>query len=118
MDARFKRGEDVLMANYTPSGADVAVGDVVIVNDLVGICHRPIVDGELGALGVAGGIYEVAGDAAIAAGVHVYWVAASSKISETIGSNKYFGKTVTACAGDTELCEAMHIQPGSSAAGS
>lgn len=118
METRFVRGEDVLMINYTPSGADVDAGEVVIVNDLLGICHRPILDGELGALAANGGTYECTGDAVISAGVHVYWDNSAKKVTETIGSNKYFGKTVSACAGDDELCEVMHIQPGSSAAGS
>lgn len=118
MDARFVRGEDVLMMNYTPSGADVAVGKVVIVVDILGICHRLIKDGELGALAFTGGTYEVKGDAAIANGSHVYWDDTNKKVTETIGTNKYFGKLVSACSGNNALCEATHLQATSSAAGS
>lgn len=117
MQARFVRGEDVLMMNYTPSGA-IAVGEVKAVNDILGICHRPIADGELGALAISGGTYECTGDAVIAAGVHVYWDDSANKVTETIGSNKYFGKTVSACTGDAELCEVAHFNASSSAAGS
>lgn len=118
MDARFVRGENVEMMPYTPSGADVPVGEVVIVNDIVGICHRPIVDGQLGSLAVQGGQYEANGDAVIAIGAHVYWVAADSEVTETAGANKYLGKLVKACAGNGLPCEFTHLQPTSSAAGS
>lgn len=118
MDARFIRGENVEMMNHTPSGAAIAVGQVVIVNDILGICHRPIPDGVLGALAIQGGQYEVNGDAVIAKGVHVYWNDTNNEVTETVGTNKYFGKTVSACAGDNLPCEVTHLQPTSSAAGS
>lgn len=117
MQVTFVRGEHVTMMNYTPSG-DVAAGEVVIVNDIVGIAHRPIVANELGALALQDGIYRGTGDAAIAAGVHVYWNNAADKLTETIGTNKYMGKTVTACSGDGQSVDFVHLQPSSSAAGS
>lgn len=111
MDAVFVRGENVLYMNYTPSGADVAAGEVVIAGGHTGIAHRPIVDGELGALAISGGTYDVMADAAIAVGVDVYWVAASSKVSATAGANKYFGTTVEASAADEDIIEVAH-KPG------
>lgn len=108
MQAVFVRGEDVLMVNYTPSGVDIAAGDVVIVNEAVLIAHRPIDDGELGALAISGGTYKVAGDAAIAVGKKVYWNDSANKVTETVSGNKYFGKAVEACTGDTDIFEVEH----------
>jgi predicted RecA/RadA family phage recombinase len=112
MPAVYLRYEDgVLTVPYTPSGADVATGDVVITNNQVGICVRPIADGELGALNIRGGVYECTGDAAIAAGKRVYWDATNDKVTETVGTNKIFGTTVTACAADNGTCDVEH-NPG------
>jgi len=104
--AVFKYGEPE-MVEYTP-GADVAAGDVIVTNGTTRIAHVPILSGLLGALGADGGVYSVAGDAVIAADKKVYWVAASSKVSETVGANKVFGVTVTACSGDAALCNVRH----------
>jgi predicted RecA/RadA family phage recombinase len=112
MPGVFLRYEDgVLTVPHTPSGADVATGDVVITNNQVGICVRPIADGELGALNIRGGVYECTGDAAIAAGKRVYWDATNDKVTETVGTNKIFGTTVTACAADNGTCDVEH-NPG------
>ena len=49
--------QDGSSIDYTPS-ADVAAGDVVVQNDLVGIAKQPIAANALGALAVAG-VFEV-----------------------------------------------------------
>ena len=92
---------------YTPTVA-VAAGDVIVTADTTRIAHIPIAANILGALGASGGVYQVAGDAAIAADKKVYWVDASNKVSETAGANKVFGVTVTACTGNTALCHVRH----------
>ena len=102
----FKYG-DPEMVEHTP-GADVAIGDVIVTSGTARIAHHSIASGLLGAVAANGGTYSVAGDAAIAADKKVYWVAASSKVSETAGSNKVFGITVTACTGDAALCDVRH----------
>lgn len=107
MMAVFKRGHDILTMNHTPSSA-VATGDVVVVGDIPAICVRPIAANTLGGLNIGGGTYIVAGDAAIAKGVPVYWVVASSKVTATAGANKYFGIAVEACTGDTDTFEVAH----------
>lgn len=104
--ADFKHGS-VEMVEHTP-GSAVTAGDVVVTSGTARIAHSDIAASTLGALAANGGVYEVAGDAAIAADKKVYWVAASSKVSETAGSNKVFGITVTACSGDTALCLVRH----------
>lgn len=105
--ANFKHGSPI-MVDHTPSGAAVAAGDVIVTSGTARISHRVIADGELSALAASGGIYEVAGDAAITVDKKVYWVAASSKVSETAGANKVFGVTVSACSGDAALCLVRH----------
>lgn len=107
MMAVFVRGHDVLTMNHTPV-ADIAAGDVVVVGDIPAICVRPIAANELGGLNIGGGTYNVAGDAAIAKGTPVYWVVASSKVTATAGTNKYFGIAVEACTGDADVFEVAH----------
>lgn len=60
-EARYVSGP-VTMMDYTPSGADVAAGEIILVGDYTGIAHLPIAKGELGALAIDGGIYEVVKD--------------------------------------------------------
>lgn len=109
-DVVYRYG-DVITVPYTPSGADVAAGDVVVVGDIPMIATRPILDGELGGLNARGGVYHCKGDAVIAAGKRVYWNNATGKVTETPGALKIFGNTVGACAGDGSLVEVNH-DPG------
>lgn len=106
MQAAFKSGCPE-MVNYTPSVAVVA-GEVVVTSGTTRIAHLAIAAGILGALGATGGVYEVAGDAAIVADAKVYWVDATNKVTETAGANKVFGVTVSACSGNGALCNVRH----------
>lgn len=98
MTARFIHDGNSI--DYTP-GADVAAGDVVVQNDLVGIAKLDIVAGVLGALAVTG-VFELPKTAgvgeAIAAGAKVYWDVANTvaTTNTAAGANKYLGKTVIA----------------------
>lgn len=105
MEARFSYGKPKKI-DYTPS-ANVAVGEIVAIGDQLGVAHRPIDAGVLGSLSIAGGVYSVTGDAAIAVGKKVYWNSSSKKATETIGANKYLGDSVTACAGDGSSFEVL-----------
>ena len=109
--AQFKRGHNIQTMNHTPV-ADVAAGDVVIVAGIVGIAVVPIKAGQLGALNISGGSYIVMADAIIAAGVDVYWVDATNKVTATAGANKFFGTTVEASTGDLDLFEVAHKAGG------
>jgi predicted RecA/RadA family phage recombinase len=88
--------------DYTP-GADVAAGDVIVQNDLVGVANRNIKSGEQGALAVAG-VFEfpkaTGGGSAIAAGATVHWDVAEevAKTDDETGANKLIGKTIAAAA--------------------
>lgn len=106
-DSVYKYGAP-RMVDYTPSGADIALGQVKLVGDIPMIAHRPISDGVQGALAAGGGIYEVLGDAAIAVGKKVYWNDSANKVTETSSGNKAIGYTVTACSADAATCQIMH----------
>ena len=91
--------------DYTP-GSDLAAGDVVVQNDLVGVTKRAITTGEQGALHVAG-VFDfpkaTGGSTAIAAGATVYWDEGEqvAKTDDEAGANKLIGKVVAA-AGDND----------------
>ena len=95
--------QDGSSIDYTPAG-DVAAGDVVVLNDLVGIARQPIAAGAPGSLAVAG-VFEMpkatGAGTAIAAGVKLYWDAANTQATETATDHTYLGKAVAA-AGDDE----------------
>lgn len=106
-EATFVSGYPV-MADYTPSGAAVAAGAVVVVSNQPRVAHIAIADGEKAALAVGGGIYEMTGDAAISSGKKVYWDDTNNKVTETSTSNKLFGWTVSACSADAAKCQVYH----------
>lgn len=91
--------------DYTP-GADVAAGDVVVQNDLVGVTKRAILANEQGAIHVAG-VFDfpkaTGVGTAIGVGLAVYWDVAEqvAKTDDETGANKLIGKTVAA-AGDND----------------
>jgi predicted RecA/RadA family phage recombinase len=92
--------------DYTP-GADVAVGDVVVQSELVGVAKQAIAASSLGALSVKG-VFDFAkatgASTAIAVGAKVYWDA-TNKVATTddaTGTNKLIGKVVLAAGDDDE----------------
>ena len=90
--------------DYTPGSAVVA-GDVVVLNDLIGVAKQPIAANALGALAVTGvfDFPKATGEGeAIAAGKKVYWDVADSEAKEDdeSGANAYLGKTVKAATDD------------------
>lgn len=98
MKARYvQKGESI---DYTPI-ADVAAGDVVIVNDLLGIVKLDISAGTLGALALVG-VYDVekatGASTAITKGAKLYWDADNKVATASAGSNKYMGNAVDAAA--------------------
>ena len=107
--ATFKHGDPV-MVDYT-AGSAITAGDVVDVGNSVFIAHSDIANGDLGALAAGGGVYEMTGDAAIAAGQKVYWDG-TSKVSETGTSSEHVGVTVSACSGDGSTCNVLHQPEG------
>jgi predicted RecA/RadA family phage recombinase len=97
--------------DYTPSSA-VAVGQVVVQGDLIGIARSAIAANALGSLAVKG-VFDVpkatGAGSGIAVGTTVYWDATNSVATATAGSNKVLGKTVLAAAdGDATVRVRLH----------
>lgn len=88
--------------DYTPS-SDVAVGDVVVLGDLVGIAKQAIKAGVLGALALTG-VFDfpkaTGGGTAIGAGTKLYWDVTEqvAKADDESGANKLIGKAIKAAA--------------------
>ena len=86
--------------DYTPSQA-VNAGQVVVLNDMVGVAKKPIAASALGAIYVVG-VFEfpkaTTAGTGVTAGTKVYWDATNNVITSTAGANKYVGKTVADCA--------------------
>lgn len=89
--------------DYTPV-ADVAPGEVVVQNDLVGVAKQPIKANELGALSVEGvfGFPKATGSGqSIDAGVEVFWDAVGEQVTTAPASgDKSLGKTTIAADED------------------
>ncbi|MFI4860253.1 MAG: DUF2190 family protein [Phycisphaerales bacterium JB063] len=99
--------------DYTPSGADVAAGDVVVLTDLIGIAKRPIPDGTPGSLAVTG-VFELpkatGASTALPAGTRVVWNDVSGVI-EPLGSSLVTHAYVTKDAGDDDATVRVRLSP-------
>jgi predicted RecA/RadA family phage recombinase len=86
--------------DYTPS-SNVAVGDVIVQGDLVGVARKPIPANTLGALAVEG-VFSfpkaTGAGSGMAAGTSVYWDATNTVVTATATGHKLVGKTTAACA--------------------
>lgn len=98
MEGTYVHGQQ-LTIDYTP-GADVAAGQVVVQEELVGIALMPIASGELGSLCVEGvfDIVKTAAAEAMDVGELVYWDEAdtSATLLPDTATNKLIGKCVKA----------------------
>ncbi|NLF33067.1 MAG: DUF2190 family protein [Planctomycetes bacterium] len=84
MKARFIH--DGLSIDYTPA-TDVAAGDVIELGEWIGIAKLDIAAGTLGALAVAGGVFDVQHAAdAIEAHALVHWDADGDPVGGTAGT--------------------------------
>ena len=83
---------------HTPV-ADVAVGDVVVLGDLVGVALRAIPANQAGSLAVDG-VFDFAKNTGVtyAVGVILYWDDANNVVTATASGNKQIGKAVRAAA--------------------
>ncbi len=90
--------------DYTP-GAAVGAGDVVVLNDLIGVAKRDIPANTLGSLDVAG-VFEFPKASgvgtAIGAGLDVFWDAGNTEATTDSGggTNKKIGRSVLAADDD------------------
>lgn len=93
---------------YTNStGTDIASGDVVVVNDMIGIALGDIADGESGSLAL-GQVWTLdkEADLAISQGETVYWDATAGEIDKT-DTNDLAGKCFKDAAGTDTTVEVL-----------
>ena len=93
-------GEEI---NYTPSGADVDAGDVVVLDELIGIAKTDIADGVEGSLTIEGRFTvakEGGGGVTFAQGALVYWddTGKVAVATDGGGANNQMGKAIAAAA--------------------
>lgn len=99
-DTTFRHGDPV-MIDYTPSGGNVAEGEVVVVGSVTAntsgtgavamVAHRPITNNTKGALAIAGGVYDVVNLNNAANGAKVYWEDTNNKVTTVSTNNAVFG---------------------------
>ena len=80
--------------DFVPAAA-VAAGTVVIQGNLVGVARRDVAANQTGSLAVTG-VFDLPVTALTgwAIGDLAYWNAAAGVATETVGTNKLFGKVV------------------------
>ena len=98
-DAVFRSGEPTTV-KHTPSGGDVALGQVVPLVTVaanntglgltLGIAAVAIANGVLGALSF-GGVWDVVAGANLANWAPVYWDDSANKVTNTSTNNSFFG---------------------------
>ena len=97
--------------DYTPALA-VDAGDVIVLNDLVGVAKLDIAANALGALATTG-VFDfpksTGSSSAIAAGKKVYWDSDNEVMTETADGNTYAGKTVKAATDDDATVRVLLI---------
>lgn len=85
--------------NYTPSGADVASGDFLVVGTIGAIAKTDIADGKTGAVHICG-VFSVAkaSGAAVTQGAKLYWNSTNSNLTTTASGNTLVGVAAAAAA--------------------
>ena len=109
MAAKFV--QDGCTIDYTPD-ADVALGAVVVVNDLVGVAQRAIPANTMGTLALEG-VFDVPKEAATPAvefGAMVYWDAPNNAATPSATGNVQLGPCVKA-AGADDLTLRVRLTP-------
>lgn len=69
--------------NYTPSGADVSSGDLVVIGTIAGIAKTDIADGKTGAVHISGVFSVAKASGAVSQGAKLYWSSANSNLTTT-----------------------------------
>ena len=107
-EAQFAHGGPTML-DFTPT-VNVAAGEVVVTADTPRVAHLAIAANTLGALAGTGGVYRVAGAAAIATNKKVFWDNTTNQVTESAaaGVNKAFGVTASACSGAAAFCLVRH----------
>ena len=82
--------------HYTPTAADVAEGQVVVIGELVGVATQPISKDAAGTVQIAGVFRFAKSTGDIAAGTKLYWDDTNNVVTSTAAGNKYIGRSVEA----------------------
>jgi hypothetical protein len=107
------------MVDYTPSGGNVAEGEVVVLGTvtgntagyglLAGVAHTAILNNVLGALSTGGGVYAVTNLNNAATGAVVYWSDSVNKVTTVSTNNAQFGVVVASGGGGANTtCYVFH----------
>ena len=84
--------------DYTPSGADVASGDLVIIGTIAGIAKTNIADGKTGAVHICGVFSVPKATGAVTQGAKLYWSSANGNVTTTATRNTLVGVAASAAA--------------------
>lgn len=109
-----KRSGNPITVPYTPSGSDVAAGQVVVLLDgglSCGIAPLAIADGELGTLEVGGAIYEAEMAGNYAAWTKVWWDDTADQLTTTSTNNAQAGYLIEGGTGANSVVGFLHV-PG------
>lgn len=108
----FRHGDPV-MVDYTPTGGNVAEGEVVLVGNTAGftcgVAHRPITNNVLGALAAGGGVYDCINLNNQATGAKVWWNNSADKVTNESTNMALFGFIVSGGGGGANsTCKVLH----------
>ena len=87
--------------DYTPSGADVASGDFVVIGTIGAVAKTAIADGKTGAVHISGVFSIAKASGAVTQGAKLYWNSTNSNLTTTASGNTLVGVAAeTAASGD------------------
>lgn len=120
-ETTFRSGSPTVI-DYTPSGGDVAAGEVVRLKNTasnsvetglaLGIAHVDITNNTKGALAVGGGVYDVVNLNNAANYATVYWDDSANKVTTVSTNNARFGYIVSGGQGGANsTARALHVGP-------
>ncbi len=96
--------------NYTPSGADIASGDLVIIGTIAGVARTDIADGKTGAVHICGVFSLPKASGAVTQGAKLYWSSANSNVTTTASGNTLIGVAAAAAAsGDASIPVLLNV---------
>lgn len=84
--------------NYTPSGADVASGDFLVIGAIGAVAKTDIADGKTGAVHICGVFSVAKASGAVTQGAKLYWNSTNSNLTTTASGNTLVGVAAAAAA--------------------
>lgn len=111
-EAVKRHGVVIATMDYTPSGGNVAAGEVVLLGNLTGLCNGiatlGIENNVKGSLEIGGGVYDVTMLENIAAYSKVYWDNTNNKVTNTSTNMSPFGVLLEGGTGPNTVVECLH----------